>query len=79
MQSLSKQSQNLQDQILQHLADEGRLVDIYLTNGIRLQGYINGSDTYAIFLSKTPAAAEIIPSQMIYKHAVSTISYAVKK
>jgi host factor-I protein len=63
----------LQDQVLAHLVSQRLLVDIYLVNGIRLQGYINGFDNYAVFLTKSPGEAEVMISHMIYKHAISTI------
>jgi len=69
-------SGNLQDQVLSHLVSQRLLVDIYLINGIRLQGYVNGFDNYAVFLTKSHDDAELIISHMIYKHAISTIGSA---
>jgi len=41
-------------------------VSIYLVNGIKLQGKIDSFDQYVIMLKNTV-------SQMVYKHAISTI------
>ena len=66
-------SGNLQDRVLSHLVSQKQLVDVYLVNGIRLQGYINAFDNYAVFLTKSPDDVEVLISHMIYKHAISTI------
>ena len=70
---------DLQDRILLQLTNKRHLTDIYLTNGIRLQGYINGFDKYTILLTKAFASTEDLASQIIYKHAISTVSAAVTK
>jgi host factor-I protein len=41
-------------------------VSIYLVNGIKLQGKVDSFDQYVIMLKNTV-------SQMVYKHAISTI------
>jgi host factor-I protein len=41
-------------------------VAIYLVNGIKLQGNIESFDQFAVLLKNTV-------SQMVYKHAISTI------
>ena len=41
-------------------------VSIYLVSGIKLQGYVESFDQFVILLKNTV-------SQMIYKHAISTI------
>ena len=41
-------------------------VSIYLVNGIKLQGQIESFDQFVILLKNTV-------SQMVYKHAVSTV------
>ena len=42
-------------------------VTIFLANGIRLQGYVTGFDSYSVLLGRDRQA------QLIYKHAISTI------
>ena len=66
-------SQNLQDNFLNTLRKEHTPVSIFLVNGIKLQGKVDSFDQYVIMLKNTI-------SQMVYKHAISTIvpSKAVK-
>ena len=66
-------SQNLQDTYLNSLRKEHTPVSIFLVNGIKLQGKVDSFDQYVIMLKNTI-------SQMVYKHAISTIvpSKAVK-
>lgn len=56
----------LQDPFLNALRKERVSVSIYLVNGIKLQGYVESFDQFVILLKNTV-------SQMVYKHAVSTI------
>ncbi len=59
-------SQNLQDNFLNTLRKEHTPVSIFLVNGIKLQGRVDSFDQYVIMLKNTM-------SQMVYKHAISTI------
>ena len=58
--------QNLQDPFLNALRKEHVPVSIYLVNGIKLQGKIDSFDQYVVMLKNSI-------SQMVYKHAISTI------
>ncbi|MBS3954989.1 MAG: RNA chaperone Hfq [Methylicorpusculum sp.] len=58
--------QNLQDNFLNTLRKEHTPVSIFLVNGIKLQGRVDSFDQYVIMLKNTV-------SQMVYKHAISTI------
>jgi host factor-I protein len=58
--------QNLQDTFLNNLRKEHVPVSIFLVNGIKLQGKVDSFDQYVIMLKNTV-------SQMVYKHAISTI------
>lgn len=58
--------QTLQDPYLNILRKERVPVSIYLVNGIKLQGQIESFDQFVILLKNTV-------SQMVYKHAVSTV------
>jgi host factor-I protein len=51
---------------LNALRKEHGPVSIYLVNGIKLQGKVDSFDQYVIMLKNTV-------SQMVYKHAISTI------
>lgn len=59
-------AQSLQDPFLNTLRKEKVPVAIYLVNGIKLQGQVESFDQFVILLKNTV-------SQMVYKHAVSTI------
>jgi len=56
----------LQDPYLNILRKERVPVSIYLVNGIKLQGQIESFDQFVVLL-KNPV------SQMVYKHAISTV------
>lgn len=58
--------QTLQDPYLNALRREKVPVAIYLVNGIKLQGQIDSFDQFVILLKNTV-------SQMVYKHAISTV------
>ncbi|MDO5091511.1 MAG: RNA chaperone Hfq [Cardiobacteriaceae bacterium] len=59
-------SQSLQDPYLNALRKERVPVSVYLVNGIKLQGQIESFDAFVLLLRNNI-------SQMIYKHAISTI------
>ena len=59
-------SQILQEPFLNALRKDKIPVSIYLVNGIKLQGQVDSFDQYVIILKNTV-------SQMVYKHAISTI------
>ncbi|MBF0219271.1 MAG: RNA chaperone Hfq [Gammaproteobacteria bacterium] len=61
-----KKGQALQEPYLNALRRERVPVSIYLVNGIKLQGQIESFDQFVILLKNAV-------SQMVYKHAVSTI------
>ncbi len=63
---MSVKGQLLQDPFLNVLRKEHISVAIYLVNGIKLQGQIESFDQYVILLRNTV-------TQMVYKHAISTI------
>ena len=58
--------QSLQDPFLNALRKERIPVSVYLVNGIKLQGQIESFDQFVVLLKNTV-------SQMVYKHAISTI------
>jgi len=57
---------SLQDPFLNALRKERIPVSIYLVNGIKLQGQVESFDQFVVLLKNTV-------SQMVYKHAISTI------
>jgi len=57
---------SLQDPFLNALRKERVPVSIFLVNGIKLQGQVESFDQFVILLKNSV-------SQLVYKHAVSTI------
>ncbi|MFN4263224.1 MAG: RNA chaperone Hfq [Thioalkalivibrionaceae bacterium] len=58
--------QTLQEPFLNALRRERVPVSIYLVSGIKLQGQIESFDQFVVLLKSAT-------SQMVYKHAISTI------
>ncbi|WP_370306949.1 RNA chaperone Hfq [Sinimarinibacterium flocculans] len=56
----------LQEPFLNALRKERIPVSIYLVNGIKLQGHIESFDSFVVLLRNSV-------SQMVYKHAISTV------
>ena len=63
---MSNKGQLLQDPFLNALRKERVPVSIFLVNGIKLQGQIESFDQFVVLLKNNV-------SQMIYKHAISTV------
>jgi host factor-I protein len=63
---MSAKGQLLQDPFLNILRKEHIPVSIYLVNGIKLQGHIDSFDQYVVLLKNSV-------TQMVYKHAISTV------
>jgi host factor-I protein len=57
---------SLQEPFLNALRKERIPVSVYLVNGIKLQGQIESFDQFVVLLKNSV-------SQMIYKHAISTV------
>jgi len=58
--------QSLQEPFLNALRRDRVPVAIYLVNGIKLQGQVESFDQFVVLLKNSV-------SQMIYKHAISTV------
>jgi host factor-I protein len=58
--------QSLQEPFLNALRRDKVPVSIYLVNGIKLQGQVESFDQFVVLLRNSV-------SQMVYKHAISTI------
>lgn len=65
---MSKAVVNLQDAFLNQIRKENILVTVYLVNGYQLKGYIKGFDNFTVVLENEGR------QQMVYKHAISTVS-----
>lgn len=59
-------NETLQDSFLQSLAEENIPVSIFLVNGIKLHGIVDKYDKHVIMLKNAV-------TQMVYKHAISTV------
>jgi host factor-I protein len=64
--AIMSKGQSLQDPFLNTLRKEKIPVSIFLVNGIKLQGQIESFDQFVVLLKNTV-------SQMVYKHAISTV------
>ena len=64
---LEGKGQNLQDQFLNLLRKNKIPVTVFLVKGVKLQGIVTWFDNFSILLRRDGA------SQLVYKHAVSTI------
>ncbi len=65
---MSKTTINLQDTFLNQIRKENVPVTIFLVNGFQLKGTVKGFDNFTVILEVDGK------QQMIYKHAVSTIT-----
>lgn len=64
---MSDKNQNLQDKFLNKIRKEKMSVTVFLVNGVKLQGMITWFDNFSMLLRRDSH------SQLIYKHAISTI------
>lgn len=60
-------SQNVQDDFLNNLRKNKISVTVFLVNGVKLQGLITWFDSFSLLLRRDGH------TQLIYKHAISTI------
>ena len=64
---MSADKQNLQDTFLNHVRKTKTPVTVFLINGVKLQGVVTWFDSFCVLLRREGQ------SQLIYKHAISTI------
>ena len=64
---MASDRQNLQDAFLNQVRKEKNSVTVFLINGVKLQGVITWFDNFCVLLRRDGA------SQLVYKHAISTI------
>ena len=64
---MSEKQQNLQDTFLNAVRKSKSSVTIFLVNGVKLQGVITWFDNFCLLLRRDAQ------SQLVYKHAISTI------
>lgn len=63
----SDKNQNLQDTFLNHLRKNKTPVTVFLINGVKLQGIVTWFDNFCVLLRRDAH------SQLVYKHAISTV------
>ncbi|ORU00191.1 RNA-binding protein Hfq [Anaerovibrio sp. JC8] len=59
---------NLQDSILNQVRKENIQVAIHLVNGFQIKGFVKGFDNFTVIIDSMGK------QQMVYKHAISTIT-----
>jgi len=64
---MASDRQNLQDAFLNHVRKQKISVTVFLINGVKLQGVITWFDNFCVLLRRDGQ------SQLVYKHAISTI------
>ncbi|MCK0071061.1 MULTISPECIES: RNA chaperone Hfq [Kordiimonas] len=69
---MSDKNQNLQDVFLNRVRKEKASVTVFLVNGVKLQGVITWFDNFCVLLRRDGQ------SQLVYKHAISTIMPATQ-
>jgi len=67
----AEKSQNVQDVFLNHIRKQKAPVTVFLVNGVKLQGIVTWFDNFSILLRRDGH------TQLVYKHAVSTIMPSV--
>ena len=64
---MADRAQNLQDTFLNHVRKNKISLTIFLINGVKLQGVVTWFDNLCVLLRRDGH------SQLVYKHAISTI------
>lgn len=68
----NKPAMNVQDAFLNNVRKENIPVVIYLVNGFQIRGLVRGFDHFSVIIENDGK------QQLVYKHAVSTISPATR-
>jgi host factor-I protein len=63
----SEKTQNVQDVFLNNVRKNKTPVTVFLVNGVKLQGIITWFDNFCVLLRRDAH------SQLVYKHAISTV------
>jgi len=65
--TMAEKTQNLQDVFLNAVRKTKTPVTVFLVNGVKLQGVITWFDNFCVLLRRDGH------SQLVYKHAISTV------
>ena len=68
----NKPAMNIQDAFLNYVRKENIPVVIYLVNGFQIRRLVRGFDNFSVIIENDGK------QQLVYKHAVSTISPATR-
>ena len=63
----SEKTQNVQDVFLNYIRKQKTSVTVFLVNGVKLQGIVTWFDNFSVLLRRDGH------TQLVYKHAISTI------
>lgn len=66
----AEKQQNLQDTFLNYVRKNKTPLTIFLVNGVKLQGIVSWFDNFCVLLRRDGH------SQLVYKHAISTVQPA---
>ena len=64
---MTENKQNLQDVFLNYLRKNKTPTTVFLVNGVKLQGIVTWFDNFSVLLRRDAH------SQLVYKHAISTV------
>ena len=63
----TEKAMNVQDVFLNHVRKNKTSVTVFLVNGVKLQGIVTWFDNFSVLLRRDGH------SQLVYKHAISTV------
>ncbi len=63
----SDKTQNVQDVFLNKIRKQKKPVNIFMVNGVKLQGIVTWFDNFSVLLRRDGH------TQLVYKHAISTV------
>jgi len=63
----AEKNQSVQDVFLNHIRKNKVPVTVFLVNGVKLQGIVTWFDNFSVLLRRDAH------SQLVYKHAISTV------
>ena len=66
-----EKNQNVQDVFLNYIRKNKTPVTVFLINGVKLQGIVTWFDNFSVLLRRDGH------SQLVYKHAISTVMPSV--
>lgn len=67
---MAAKNMNLQDMFLNQIRKENVPVTIHLVNGFQIKGNVKGFDSFTVVIDS------LGKQQMVYKHAISTVTPA---